>query len=324
MKHPLTVAVIGSGYMGKRHLEIFLKKAERVILCSNDVEKGAALAASCGCAFYADHKELLEKERIDVASVCVPTHLHAPITVDLLRAGVHVLCEKPFASTLEDAEKMIRTSRESGKLLMIAHCERFSKQYEYLRRCIADGRFGKLSYLNLYRHNKLPAWSVSNWLLNFEVSGGVVRDLHVHDTDLIHHILGIPTSVCTSGNSLTCSTLYRFENGTSVTASGSWRTTDSYRGGKGYDAVFEGAVLRFKGKKVVLMTNDGESEVLVAEEKLPPYFEESMYENEIEYFCQCVRQGVRPEHCLPEDSLTSLRINLAESQSLSTGKTVEL
>lgn len=324
MKYPFTVAIIGSGYMGKRHMSVFCEKVERVILCSNDEEGGKALAAQYGCAFYGDYKEMLKKEHVDIASVCVPTPFHASITLDFLRAGVHVLCEKPFASSMEEAEEMLRVSQETDKLLMIAHCQRFYKKYEYLKHCIEDQRFGKLLYLNLFRHFGMPTWSVSNWLFDVNVSGGAVRDLHVHDTDLIHHYLGMPKSVLTTGNPVSCSTVYQYGNGVAVTASGSWRAAEAFEGVVGYDAGFEKAVVELKSHKLTVATDNGVSEVALAEESFPTFLDENYYNNEIEYFCQCVQNGEQPTFCHPSHTLDTLRINMAEFQSLTTGEAVKL
>ena len=324
MRYPFTVAVIGSGFMGETHLGVWVNKAERVILCSNDREKGAALAARFGCAFYGDYKEMLKKEKVDIASVCVPTPLHAPITVDCLRGGAHVLCEKPFAPSTEEAEEMIRVAEETGKLLMVAHCVRFSKHYEFLRRCIAEQRFGKLRYLHLYRHSAAPAWSTSNWLTDPGTSGGVVRDMHIHDTDLIKHLLGTPQSVYTTGDPLFCSTVYRFDGDCFVTAAASWRGTRSFAFESGFDASFESAVVRLAEGKLQLIT-DAPTGYSPEAEEYPSYLQgETNYENEIEYLCQCLTQGVPPLHCMPEENLESLRINMAEFQSLTAGEPVKL
>ncbi|MBQ9131420.1 MAG: Gfo/Idh/MocA family oxidoreductase [Clostridia bacterium] len=324
MKYPLTVAVIGSGFMGETHLGVFVNKAQRVILCSNDPEKGQALADRYGCAFYSNHRQMLEAERIDLVSICVPTPLHASISIDCLNAGTHVLCEKPFASTLAEAEDMIRAAKAANKQLMIAHCVRFSRYYHYLRSCIADQRYGKLMYLHLFRHSAAPGWSASNWLSDPRISGGVVRDLHIHDTDLIKHVLGMPGSVYTTGDHLSCSTSYAYGTDLSVTASGSWRTTKSFAFDSGFDASFEGAVLQLKNGTLRLLTEEGGQDPLENEEF--PHYLQSLndYENEIEYFCHCVANGCSPDLCMPTDTLESLRVNLAESESLATGGIVAL
>ncbi|MBE6762242.1 MAG: hypothetical protein E7551_08160 [Ruminococcaceae bacterium] len=78
--------------------------------------------------------------------------------------------------------------------------------------CIKDKRYGDLIYLDLFRHSEKPNWSVDNWLNDIKLSGGVVRDLHIHDTDMVLNLLGMPKSVYTSGTHTACKTVYEFEN----------------------------------------------------------------------------------------------------------------
>lgn len=96
MKFGLTAAVIGSGYMGEKYLEILSCLADCLILCSNDEEKGKALAKKYNCEFYTDYNLLYNDKKPDFVCVCLPTHLHCDATVKALNSGFHVLCEKPL------------------------------------------------------------------------------------------------------------------------------------------------------------------------------------------------------------------------------------
>ena len=93
MKYPFTVAIIGSGYMGKRHMSVFCEKVERLILCSNDEEGGKALAAQYGCAFYGDYKEMLKKEKRE-AELLIP-YAEAGL-LNLLRGECAILEEPRY------------------------------------------------------------------------------------------------------------------------------------------------------------------------------------------------------------------------------------
>lgn len=117
MKYGLTAAVIGSGYMGEQYLEILSGLVERVILCSNDEAKGRALSQKYRCDFYMDYEELYKGETPDFVCICLPTNLHCDATVKALESGFHVLCEKPFASSVEEAELMLSVARKKGKPL---------------------------------------------------------------------------------------------------------------------------------------------------------------------------------------------------------------
>ncbi len=319
----LTAAVIGSGYMGEKYLEILSKLVNRLILCSNDVTKAKMLAEKYGCAFYSDYQELYKKEKPHFVCICLPTHLHLDATVKALNSGIHVLCEKPFASSLKEAEQMVAAAEKNSRTLMIGHLVRFSKPYEYLKRCIKDNRFGKLLYLEMYRHSDTPLWSVGNWLQNTERSGGVVRDLHVHDTDAIVGLLGHPKAVRTVGCATTCRTIYNFGNGTAVSASGSWRNAKGFPFYEGFDAVFENASIQKIGDQITLYQNDSAINPLEKEE-FSEFFQGESLNNELLYFCHCIENNLKPKLCSPEETLITMAVNDAEIESLNHKEEVEI
>ena len=315
MKYDITVAIIGTGFMGRTHAAAFDKTVSKMILCSTDEEAGKALAEQYGCSFYNDIDEMLDKERIDAVSVCLPTHLHCSVSKKVMERGISVLCEKPFATSLEEAEEMVECSERNGVRLMIAHCVRFSKNAEYLRRCIADQRFGKLVYFNSWRNGERPKWSVGNWLMNTSISGGAVRDLHVHDTDVIVGFLGVPQSVYTVGNEYMCRTVYNYGDGSTVSASAGWRNVSGIPEERGYEAAFERGCIKRIGDSVTVYVDNKSLEPLEKEE-FSEFFTDDIYANEIKYFCHCLVSGEENTLCPVSDSLRTMRVSCAESRSL--------
>lgn len=320
----LKVAVIGTGFMGKKHLDVLKNAVNSIVICSTDEKTGKELAKEHNAIFYTDYREMFEKEKLDFVSVCLPTNLHYEITMYAFEHGVNVLCEKPFASTYAQAEEMVKTAQEKNLLLMVGHCCRFSKLYEYLKHCIDDNRFGKLKYLNLFRHSERPLWSVGGWLADMKISGGVVMDLHIHDTDLIYNFLGAPQNVYTTGDDYAISTTYTYPDNISATTSGSWRNVKDFPFTAGYDAVFDNASVIMVNDKVTLYT-DGKSENPIQTEEFSEFFaSDEMMENEIKYFCHCVANKYYPEICPPTDSLKALLIGLSESKSLNENSTIKI
>ena len=315
MRYDLTVAIIGTGYMGKIYAEVLASLVNNMIFCSTDEQGGKALAEQYSSDFYSDYLELFETEKIDFAAICLPTHLHCRAALAAMERGISVLCEKPFASTEEEAKEMIKTAKSTGVLFMIAHCLRFSKSYEYLRRCIADERFGKLLSLNVYREHQSPRWSVDNWLHNIALSGGVVKDSHIHDTDMMIGWLGVPESVYTTGSYTSCRTVYDYGASLAASASASWRDIKSFPAESGYDALFEHACIRNCNYQVTVYT-DNERFDPFEREVFSEFFSGSIYENEIHYFCYCLVNKEYPLLCPPEDSLKTISVNCAESKSL--------
>lgn len=324
MKYGLTAAVIGSGYMGEQYLEILSGLVERVILCSNDEAKGRALSQKYRCDFYMDYEELYKGETPDFVCICLPTNLHCDATVKALESGFHVLCEKPFASSVEEAELMLSVARKKGKTLMIGQVARFSKAYEYLKRCISDRRFGELLYMELYRHSDTPLWSVGGWLQDVSRSGGVLRDLHIHDTDALVGLLGLPEGVYTVGGDTVCRSVYTYGAGKSVSASASWRNAKDFPFYMGYDVVFENATLQRQGDDVILYKS-GTAENPLENENFSEFFknDDSLY-NELNYFCYVIENGIIPELCPPEETLKTMLLNHSEAVSLKSGKEVKI
>ncbi len=320
-KYNLTAAVIGTGYIGTQHLEALKMLVSDVVVCNADEEKGKDVAEKYGCRFYCDYEEMFRKEKLDFVNICVPTPLHGKISLCALENGINVICEKPFTSTLDEAYKVTQKAKDKNLSLMVAQCVRFSRKYEYLRRCIQDGRFGKLLSLELYRDGPKPAWSTGGWLLDIEKSGGVVRDVHVHDTDILTFLLGTPNSVYTKGSALCCTTVFDYGSDTLVTATASWRNASSFPFSPGFEASFEKGVLKLHEKTFLLYTDDGITENPHLVEDFADYMKHgNLITNEIDYFCHCLEKEIGLDRCNPEDVCESLKISFAESESMKTGE----
>lgn len=194
----LKVGVIGCGSIAiHRHLPEFAgnKHAEIVAVCDIVEERANVVADKYGATAYTDYQEVLAIADIDVISVCLPNYLHAPVSIAALKAGKHVLCEKPMATSRKEAEEMIEAARESGKKLMIAHNQRFVSSHQKAREIIASGAAGKIySFRTAFGHGGPEGWSVdgrSSWFFEKEKAFiGAMGDLGVHKTDLIRFLLG--------------------------------------------------------------------------------------------------------------------------------------
>lgn len=194
----LQVGVIGCGSIAQhRHLPEYAANKQIDIAAVCDIVKTRAdeIAALYGAVSYESVEELLQNEEIDAVSVCTPNYLHAPISIAALKAGKHVLCEKPMATSREDAEQMIEAARESGKKLMIAHNQRFVPSHAKAKEILASGEVGKVySFRTAFGHPGPEAWSVDgkdSWFFEKEKAFiGAMGDLGVHKTDLIRYVLG--------------------------------------------------------------------------------------------------------------------------------------
>ena len=143
-------AVIGLGRHGMRHLQAYqrLDHVEIVAVCDVRSENvDAAVAEFPGARGYVDWQELLKRERLDVISVVTNGPTHAPITIAAAEAGVgHVLCEKPFATSVADGLRMIDVCNNSGTRLSVCHGRRWVSSYQQLRGLIVEGLIGKVCH----------------------------------------------------------------------------------------------------------------------------------------------------------------------------------
>jgi predicted dehydrogenase len=172
------VGVIGVGVMGERHCRVYstLRNANLVGIAEVNAAKGEAVAKDYGTKYFEDYRQLLEK--VDAVSLVTPTPYHFRLASDAIEQGVHVLVEKPMTETVDQAIELVRLADERGVTLQVGHIERFNPVFAELKNVISERR---LIALNVKR---LSSFDVSNTDVD------VIRDLMIHDLDLITNLLG--------------------------------------------------------------------------------------------------------------------------------------
>ncbi len=336
------VAVVGFGFMGRMHYGHWKKVrgAEVVALCDRDrtqfeapIQGGNLAGADASTDFgatplYDDFGRMLEEARPDVISLTLPTPLHVPLTVQALKAGVSVLCEKPMALNAADCGLMIAAAKKApnGAQLMIAQCLRFWPCYVYLKRLVESRRYGAVVSATFWRYSAPPGWGKGkSWFSDESKSGGVALDLHIHDTDMVQFLFGMPSAVTSraayaeDGTMRAISTLYDV-GGPAVTAEGSWCMPPTLGFEAGFVVTFERAAVVLDGKRekpFCVFPQKGEAFV-------PKLAEGDGYAYEIQWFMD-VLCGKRVEQVTtPEQSRDSVRIVDAEKRSARSGKSVRL
>lgn len=194
----LKVGVIGCGSIARhRHLLEYHanEEVEITAVCDIIVERAEEMANLYGAKAYSDYEKVLEENDIDAISVCLPNYLHAPVSIAALSAGKHVLCEKPMATSSEEAENMIEAAKKNNKKLMIAHNQRFVASHEKAQQLIQENAIGKIySFRTTFGHGGPESWSIdgkNSWFFNKEEAFiGAMGDLGVHKADLIRYLLG--------------------------------------------------------------------------------------------------------------------------------------
>ncbi|RLQ97475.1 Gfo/Idh/MocA family protein [Falsibacillus albus] len=192
------VGIIGCGSIAShRHIPEYANHpdVEIVAFCDVKLERAEEKAAKYGGKVYESYEEMLANHEIDAVSVCTPNYLHAPASIAALNAGKHVLCEKPMATSKEEAENMISAAKKNGRKLMIGHNQRFVRSHEKAKQLIKEGEIGKIySFRTAFGHDGPEGWSVdgtNSWFFKKdEAFIGAMGDLGVHKTDLLRYILG--------------------------------------------------------------------------------------------------------------------------------------
>ncbi|HHX41178.1 MAG TPA: Gfo/Idh/MocA family oxidoreductase [Armatimonadetes bacterium] len=196
---PLKIGIIGAGAIGQRR-HIPEAKANPdctlVAVCDANAARVKEVAAKNDVKGYTDYKQMLEAEKLDAVVVCGPNTLHAQQTLDALKAGCHVLCEKPMATTREEARAMIDAAAKAGKNLMIGHNQRLMPPHVCAKEILESGKLGKvISFRTAFAHPGPEFWSVDNhagtWFFKKGIASlGVTGDLGVHKADLMRWLLG--------------------------------------------------------------------------------------------------------------------------------------
>lgn len=195
----MRIGVLGAGFMGGTHARAFAKQpgVEIVFVSSRSLSKAQALATELGATATTDDMAIVNDPSVDAVSITLPTHLHAEYAIAALRAGKHVLLEKPFGLNDDECDRMIAAEAVAGKNLMVAHVLRFWPEYEALVEMARGGKLGEPLAAVATRLSVLPAWA--DWFADPAVSGGAVLDLMIHDFDALNWVLGVPTSVYAHG-----------------------------------------------------------------------------------------------------------------------------
>jgi predicted dehydrogenase len=172
--NPLRVGVVGVGVMGANHARVLADLAEvRLVgIADSDQKQRALVSEALGCAGHADVEALIESG-VDAITIAAPTHLHQDLALTCVRHGVHILVEKPIASSVEEGRAIIAAAQRAGVTLMVGHVERFNPAVEAIRTAIRDEDILSIA---ITRVGPFPP-RMSNV--------GVVIDLAVHDIDLI-------------------------------------------------------------------------------------------------------------------------------------------
>lgn len=200
----MKVAVIGCGNIANAsHIPAYMKNEETEIkyFCDIIPERAQACVEKYGCGTaVADYHDFLNDPEIEAVSVCTHNDFHSIIAIDFLRAGKHVLCEKPAARILSEALEMQKVAHETDKILNIGVCNRFNTYVMKIRELIDSGELGEVYhvYASFRKHRSIPGIG-GDFTTKAKSGGGALIDWGVHFIDLIMYCCGDPKPVTASG-----------------------------------------------------------------------------------------------------------------------------
>jgi UDP-N-acetylglucosamine 3-dehydrogenase len=331
----LRVGVVGAGVMGERHARIYaaLPEVELVAVC--DVREDAAhrLAAATGAAAYRDLAAMIAGVRLDAVSVCTPDEAHRAPCEAAARAGLHLLVEKPIATTLGDAGAIVEAADRAGVTLLVGHCLRFDPRYHAAHAAIAAGELGAIQTMYTRRANTVAAQDRLRGRCSLPLFLGV------HDYDVMRWFLASEVVDVTAAakrgllesqghpvEDASCA-LLRFASGALGIAELSWILPRGFpaAGDHRADVVGDRGSLAIATLETGLARTDGARTVRLDAHAAPLVHGRAggMFHFELAHFVDVVRGRVAPA-LTPADAVAALRIALAVEQAARTGTRVAL
>jgi len=337
----LRIGIVGWGFMGKMHFRCYKSdtNVEVTAICDVDAKQLQNASGVTGnisgaeddldlsnIALYSDLSKMLAEEKLDALSIASPTFLHASQTIEALNAGVHVFCEKPMALNSGDCREMAEVAKQSGKTLQIGHCIRFWPEYVQAKEIIDSQKYGKVLAATFQRLSLTPTWSWDNCFLDGKRSGGAMLDLHIHDTDYVQYVFGMPKEVFSrgvigpSGEFDHTVTQYFYGNDCVITAEGGWIMAPGF----GFEMSF-----KIMLEKVTLVYSSAQEPTfrifpIDGETIIPEIPTGDGYSFEIQHFVDTLSGKAVPSIITPEQSGDSVKIIEAEKESIRNNDKISL
>ena len=311
----LGVAVIGTGFWGRNHARVFteLKETELLAVCDIDAERAKAVAKQFGVKAYTNTAKMLKRKDIEAVSVCTWSTSLAKEALKALKAGKHVLVEKPMAANSKQAENLLKTAEKEGLHLSVGFLMRFIPGLQYIREAIMRKDLGELVCATAKR--------VSEWP---ERIGdiGVVKDLAIHDIDVMRYLFhSDPVAVYAKTGNMRhrkfedyAHIMLTFEHGKNAFIEANWLTPYKTR------------FLVVTGSKAIAKLDYITQELTIetAKETVQPRIPwQEPLKLELQHFANCILGKEKP-FITGLDGLKALKIAEAALKSSKTGKLVRL
>jgi UDP-N-acetylglucosamine 3-dehydrogenase len=311
----LGVAVVGVGFWGKNHVRVFseLPETELVAVCDMDLERAKIIAGQYGVEAYDDSQKLLKRGDVEAVSICTWTTTHAAEAMKALRAEKHVLVEKPIASTIREARRIVDFAKQKDRRLMVGFIERFNPSVQRAKEILKRGKIGELVSATAKR--------VSQWPERIG-DVGVVKDYAIHEIDVMRKIFEEdPKTVYAIVGNLKhtkfedyAQIMLTFKRGKTAFIEANWLTPDKIRS------------LTLTGSDSILSLNYLTQEISIeslAKTLKPRYEWKEPLKLELQHFAKSILKDREPE-VTGADGLKALIIAEAALKSSKKGSAVKL
>ena len=311
----LGVAVIGTGFWGRNHARVFkeLEETELLAVCDINAERAKNVAKQFGVKAYTSMGKMLKRKDVEAVSNCVWSLNLAKETLKALKAGKHVLVEKPMATNVKQAEKLLETAKEEKLHLTVGFLMRFIPGIQHMKNAIEDKTIGNLVCATAKR--------VSEWPERIG-DVGVVKDTAIHDIDIIRYFFGEePIAVYAKTGSMKykkfedyAQIMLTFEGGKSAFIESNWLTPYKTR------------TLVVTGSKAIMKLDYITQELTIEDAKKtiqPRYPWQEPLKLELQHFANCILKKEKPL-ITGTDGLKALQIPEAALKSSATGRAVKL
>lgn len=331
----IKVGIVGAGRMAHWHLKGYkkMKGIDVVSIAGRTQSNIEALQRTFKIPYaYTNYKDMFERHQLDAINVATPTHTHCPIVIEGLKAGCHVLCEKPMAMTLEEADRMIETEKQSDKILMVGFSQRFYKEFVHMKQIVDQGKLGKIKIAWFRRGINMPP---QKWYSEKEKSCGVTCELAIHGIDWLRWIIDSPVVQVSAeltehdrypGIDDNVWMILTFENGALGVVGASYNFPFLKRD---IGVVGDKMALTIERSKVVVEEYGHHSLPRLVMKFvrysfiIPYWLYYNPFERELEHFISCIRTSV-PPLVSSEDGREGLKIALKAVESARTRKKIRM
>src|SRR5574337_1118764 len=199
-ERPIRVGIIGIGFMGQEHAAAIARNSKTQLVAIVDAQPQLAqdISAKLGCKWFSSADDLMRSGAVDAIVIATPHWQHADMAIAALRAGLHVLCEKPLTVTVAQADEVLQTAKESGRMLAVVHQKRFEPVYQYTKTLLESGELGSIYRCSIVETTWRSAayYRSSAWRGTWKGGGGgVLLNQGPHVVDRYVWLCGMPDTV---------------------------------------------------------------------------------------------------------------------------------